>query len=63
MYKLVLPITIKSIIVFLSLDALLYFQHRASPKVSVLWRRHRVHHADTGSLCLQNCFMIVSNES
>mgnify|MGYP000520585471 CR=1 FL=1 len=38
---------LKAVIGFLALDALFYFQHRVSHAVPVLWRLHRVHHADT----------------
>lgn len=42
-----LPYWVKAIIGFLALDALLYFQHRLSHSLPILWRLHRVHHADT----------------
>jgi len=42
-----LPFALKAVIGFLALDALFYFQHRVSHAVPVLWRLHRVHHADT----------------
>ncbi len=42
-----LPFWFKAIAGFICLDGLLYFQHRLSHKVPVLWRLHRVHHADT----------------
>lgn len=38
---------IKAVIGFICLDGLLYFQHRLSHRVPILWRLHRVHHADT----------------
>lgn len=42
-----LPFVAKAVIGFLALDALFYFQHRVSHAVPLLWRLHRVHHADT----------------
>ena len=42
-----LPNWVEVIIGFLLLDALLYFQHRLSHSLPILWRLHRVHHADT----------------
>lgn len=44
---LALPFAVKFIIGFIALDALFYAQHRLSHVVPVLWRLHRVHHADT----------------
>jgi sterol desaturase/sphingolipid hydroxylase (fatty acid hydroxylase superfamily) len=43
-----LPFSVKVVIGFLALDAMFYFQHRISHFVPLLWRLHRVHHADTG---------------
>jgi sterol desaturase/sphingolipid hydroxylase (fatty acid hydroxylase superfamily) len=42
-----LPFVAQAVIGFLALDALFYFQHRLSHSLPVLWRLHRVHHADT----------------
>jgi len=42
-----LPFWLKAVIGFICLDGLLYFQHRLSHKTPLLWRLHRVHHADT----------------
>lgn len=42
-----LPWALKAVIGFLALDAMFYFQHRLSHAVPLLWRLHRVHHADT----------------
>lgn len=44
---LAIPYAAKLVIGFLALDALFYAQHRVSHVVPVLWRLHRVHHADT----------------
>ena len=41
------PFWIKAVIGFICLDGLLYFQHRLSHKLPILWQLHRVHHADT----------------
>jgi hypothetical protein len=32
---------------FLALDAMFYWQHRLAHSLPMLWRLHRVHHADT----------------
>jgi sterol desaturase/sphingolipid hydroxylase (fatty acid hydroxylase superfamily) len=48
MDQLDLPFEVKAVIGFLALDALFYVQHRVSHAVPMLWRLHRVHHADTG---------------
>lgn len=42
-----MPFAVRALIGFLALDALFYFQHRLSHSLPVLWRLHRVHHADT----------------
>jgi sterol desaturase/sphingolipid hydroxylase (fatty acid hydroxylase superfamily) len=47
MSQLSLPFVAMAVIGFLALDALFYFQHRIAHVVPVLWRLHRVHHADT----------------
>lgn len=41
------PFWLKVITGFICLDGLLYFQHRLSHKLPILWRLHCVHHADT----------------
>lgn len=41
-----LPIWVEIIVAFLLLDMLIYAQHIAFHKVPVLWRFHKVHHAD-----------------
>ncbi|MEH6757892.1 MAG: sterol desaturase family protein [Parasphingorhabdus sp.] len=41
-----LPIWIEAIIAFLLLDMLIYAQHIAFHKIPLLWRFHKVHHAD-----------------
>lgn len=38
---------LSSILSFLMLDLIIYFQHRLFHKYFVLWRLHRVHHSDT----------------
>lgn len=44
--RLALPFYIDIIISFLVLDLAIYWQHVASHKIPVLWRFHKVHHAD-----------------
>lgn len=44
---LALPFVVKFLIGFVALDALFYTQHRVSHAIPLLWRLHRVHHADT----------------
>ena len=46
MHMIDLPFWVKAVVGFICLDALLYFQHRLSHKAPLLWRLHRVHHAD-----------------
>ncbi|MEP2101117.1 MAG: sterol desaturase family protein [Parasphingorhabdus sp.] len=41
-----LPLWIEIIIAFLLLDMLIYAQHIAFHKIPILWRFHKVHHAD-----------------
>lgn len=41
-----LPIWVEIIIAFILLDMLIYAQHIAFHKVPILWRFHKVHHAD-----------------
>ncbi|MBU2098282.1 MAG: sterol desaturase family protein [Gammaproteobacteria bacterium] len=41
-----LPAWLAVILVILALDLAIYFQHRLFHAVPVLWRLHRVHHAD-----------------
>ncbi len=42
----VLPTSLKVILAVVVLDMLIYWQHVASHRFAVLWRFHRVHHAD-----------------
>lgn len=42
-----LPSWLSGIIGFLVLDCAIYWQHRLFHKIPVLWRVHRMHHADT----------------
>ena len=41
-----LPIWLEVIAVFVILDFAIWFQHLISHKIPILWRLHRVHHAD-----------------
>lgn len=41
-----LPIWLEILIGFVVLDLLIYFQHVLSHKIPMLWRFHKVHHAD-----------------
>lgn len=41
------PAWLAGIIGFLALDCLIYWQHRLFHAIPVLWRLHRMHHADT----------------
>ena len=41
-----LPVFIEVIVVFILLDFAIWFQHLISHKIPILWRLHRVHHAD-----------------
>ena len=41
-----LPVWIEVLAVFLILDFAIWFQHVISHKIPILWRMHRVHHAD-----------------
>jgi sterol desaturase/sphingolipid hydroxylase (fatty acid hydroxylase superfamily) len=41
-----LPVIVESAIALVVLDAAIYLQHVATHKVPLLWRLHRVHHAD-----------------
>ncbi len=41
-----LPLWLEFIIGFLLLDLAIYWQHVASHKIALLWRFHRIHHAD-----------------
>ncbi len=41
-----LPVWLKAIIAIILLDLLIYFQHVLMHKVPLLWRLHKVHHAD-----------------
>ena len=40
------PAWLEVVVVFLALDFAIWFQHLLSHKIPVLWRLHRVHHAD-----------------
>lgn len=40
------PLWLEIAVVFVVLDFAIWFQHWASHKIPVLWRLHRVHHAD-----------------
>ncbi|MEL7312349.1 MAG: sterol desaturase family protein [Pseudomonadota bacterium] len=42
------PLFVAAPLAILMLDMAIYWQHRAMHAVPVLWRLHRVHHADTG---------------
>ncbi len=42
------PAWVEVVLAFLALDLLIYFQHRLFHAVPVLWRLHKVHHADLG---------------
>lgn len=44
---LAVPSVVAVIVAFLLLDAAIYFQHRLFHKISLFWRLHRLHHADT----------------
>ena len=41
-----LPLWLEILIGFLILDMLIYFQHVISHKIPMIWRFHKVHHAD-----------------
>lgn len=47
MNALPVPAAAQVVVGVLALDALMYFQHRLSHLQPLLWRLHRVHHADT----------------
>jgi sterol desaturase/sphingolipid hydroxylase (fatty acid hydroxylase superfamily) len=47
MNALPMPAAAQVVVGVLALDALMYFQHRLSHVQPLLWRLHRVHHADT----------------
>lgn len=40
------PVWLEILIVFVALDFAIWFQHVISHKIPILWRLHRVHHAD-----------------
>jgi len=40
------PLWLEMLIVFLALDFAIWFQHLITHKIPLLWRIHRVHHAD-----------------
>lgn len=41
-----LPLWLEVVLSFIALDIAIYWQHRAFHRVPLLWRMHRVHHAD-----------------
>ena len=43
---LALPLWLKSILVILALDLIIYLQHRAFHRIPFFWRFHRMHHTD-----------------
>ncbi|MFK7944749.1 MAG: sterol desaturase family protein [Paracoccaceae bacterium] len=45
-HALTLPAWVEVLAVFLILDFAIWFQHLLSHKIPILWRLHRVHHAD-----------------
>lgn len=40
------PLWVAVLVSFIALDIAIYWQHRAFHRIPVLWRLHRVHHAD-----------------
>ena len=44
--QLTMPLSVAIILSLLLLDILIYWQHRLFHKIPILWRLHRVHHAD-----------------
>jgi sterol desaturase/sphingolipid hydroxylase (fatty acid hydroxylase superfamily) len=43
---LALPLWLKAVLVILSLDLIIYLQHRAFHRIPLFWRFHRMHHTD-----------------
>ncbi|MGL4488125.1 MAG: sterol desaturase family protein [Rhizobiaceae bacterium] len=43
-----IPPVVAGIIAFIVLDFAVWFEHLMSHKIGILWRIHRMHHADTG---------------
>lgn len=43
---LALPFWVEAVLAFLALDMLIYAQHVATHKIALLWKFHKVHHAD-----------------
>tara|TARA_B100000700_G_C14930838_1_gene801864 strand:- start:409 stop:1197 length:789 start_codon:yes stop_codon:yes gene_type:complete len=43
-----MPIFLEGIFAILLLDLIIWFQHFLTHKIPILWRLHRVHHADVG---------------
>jgi sterol desaturase/sphingolipid hydroxylase (fatty acid hydroxylase superfamily) len=43
---LVLPLWVKTFLVILVLDLIIYLQHRAFHRIPLFWRFHRMHHTD-----------------
>lgn len=41
------PLSVTMLLGFLSLDCAIYWQHRLFHRIPLLWRVHRMHHADT----------------
>lgn len=42
-----LPVLLQGLLAFVALDLLIYAQHVVFHRIPVLWRLHRMHHADT----------------
>ncbi|MDO9416320.1 sterol desaturase family protein [Pararhizobium sp.] len=43
-----LPPTVSGLLAFVALDFAIWFEHVMSHRIPLLWRIHRMHHADTG---------------
>jgi sterol desaturase/sphingolipid hydroxylase (fatty acid hydroxylase superfamily) len=43
-----MPLLLSCVIAFIALDLAVWFEHLMSHKIGLLWRIHRMHHADTG---------------
>lgn len=46
LFVLKVPLWLAAVIAFLSLDLVIYWQHRLMHRIGILWRLHRVHHTD-----------------
>ena len=46
LFVLKVPLLLAAVIAFLTLDLVIYCQHRLMHRIRVLWRLHRVHHTD-----------------